>query len=160
MNGYRGIPVIIDRDRRPYCRVEESDTRPLVIYGDCNLRKEVFIGKEGLETRLTLYLIDKPDLSQGTLAIRLYAGGYQAEITIRKDGNDYFLERIYRVYKNMGRETLLQINRSYIPLEKLYNDTRKFALENDERKAYDIVNSILPLIPDVRVRKLVAEAYR
>jgi len=160
MDGYQGIPVIIDRDRRPYCKAEESNTRPLVIYGECSLRKEIFMGRGGLETRLVLYLLDNPDLSQGTLAIRLYAGGYQAEISIKKDGDLYFLEKTNLVYRDKGTETLLQINRSYIPLEKLYNDARKFALENDERKVYDIVSSILPLIPDVRVRKLVEEAYR
>jgi len=134
MDDYQGIPLIIDH--KPYCEVEELgvNTKPTAIIGKCNLRKYIFVGEGELETKLDLYLFKSSDFGKRDAVIKLYAGSYGAEIAIRKRGNKYFLEEIYSIHGNIGREVLLQIDRPSISPEELYHAVEKFTLEKKEEE--------------------------
>jgi len=158
MSEYR--PIIIDY---PLCcrgGIIGSYTTPTVIDKDCRIKKEIFLEEGKLDTILEAYFIENLDLFRGTAALRFYAGNYEGEIVVRKYGDTYVVERSYLIYENRKKEFLLQINSLPVSARKLYETIKTFVLDENERKARVIANTVSRLIPDEKLRKIVRYAFR
>jgi len=152
MNEYKLITI----DYPLFCRENSIERYVRVIDKDCYKKNRVFLGGE-LEVILETHLIENLDLSLGSAELKFYVGDYEVRIAVKKYRNVYVLDPSYSIRRKI--EFLSPIKFLPISEKELYEDMKTLVLEEDERKAREVINIISRLIPDERLEKIIKRVF-